>query len=55
MFTQYSSFWGYSIGIPGFNLVVYETIVGSQAIYITIESLLIIAGGVLILVGDSKE
>ncbi len=55
MFTQYSTFWGYSFSIAGFNLVVFETVVGSTAIYITIESVLILAGGVLILMGKSKD
>ncbi len=53
--TQFSSLWGYSSGISGFNLVVFETTVGSTAIYITIESVLILAGGTLFLIGEAKE
>ncbi len=55
MFTQYSMLWGYSAGISGFNLVIYETLIGSQAIYITIESLLFLAGGIIFVIADAKD
>ncbi len=56
IFTQYSSFWGYTVNIQGFaGLVVYYFTVGSETIFISIESLLILAGGIIILIPSSTE